>query len=1849
MGVVSELSDGDRKLLAAYIHYLVLALRSNERFSHAGRFLDVLTEGPRNPFMGAVLEMRDQLCSASAGGGGLALDALQPFVEVVRSPQTPAPITAVALQAFLQFLELRCGFVDREAVERIAAATIDAKLEVADTQSHEAVLGKIIEVLAECVRHPCGAALPGAHLLSILQACLRLALSGPPEPSELLRRTAEQAIQDIVSLIFTRVREALSAAEADPEGEAAMLVRNSGPVLLFVCRLVGCDSVRSLLTSFSAGAEVGEEAALSPLTPSTTIRTSRINLLGLQLAHWVLLLLQERLLHEACGPVRAIVTDVLPRALLKVARMRPLNIVVRCSLLTTIRLLASYAALHIQPQLLSFVLAVHLLPFQNSLTPPSMLSPLTATPPTPEGADFLSLHRDEDAELVLESLLEWCSEPHFAPFLCCYYDCSPLAPNAFELLCRLLALGTTETNPFGQHLLADLTDMATSAGALENPPRLNTLQLLCHEALMALLVTVAGRCGVALSATGAALRQQCLARRGQKAVLREFATQFGRKAAKAVAWLLAPERQPVVGPMGLETQPTGEALGQFLFFIGPLLDKTEIGLYISELGRNPADTPEDSACSAEELRERARTPGRTAFHEGVLRGFISAFDFRSVPILTALRRLLSTFKLPGEAQKIDRVVQAFADHWFASNGGVDLRDEAGVPLNPFTSADGPYVLAFSIIMLNTDRWSSQIQAKDKMQLSAWYANNRGINDGKDLPEAFLKAIFDAILACQIQMREPIFDAWDDEFLWSEVLREARERLGRARQDCPTPLSFATADPGLLGVLDREIFEGVWRPALTSCGRLLALAEALATAPPRTPALPEGRGLRPPQLVQRGLLGYQLCARVAHFHQMPHVLDGLVYSLCSLVIPLLPPPGRAGGQCLRIPLTLASARDFSRSVARSARALDACRALFAIVRAHGSAQREGWQPLVALIAHLYMAQLLPEQQVPLSYAQPGEEEFFFLSWTQTSPALHRRPIPDRPDHKAEDGGWLSFLGMGRPADGAETGAAKEVLECVRACGVSELLFHDSQLLETPALVALVTALIRSSGIPVTVPQTAAGATDSAASPPPTDPSPAAGAAPASARTPDPPAVTDVNVTVFCLHVMVDVAIANKDRFDVLAPYVDQTILTVLYGLRQALGQEEERTLRGPQPPERQGVLAYWLTIGEAAVLAALRLLTRLVPREAVHPYLARLLAVLGTLTPYLLTELVSRHFIDALYLMVSENTLGLVRARDHWELLLSLAVKCGLAAKKPESRRLTYHLLECVCNVGAFVWPDNVPTVVTALTQVFVRLEDAAARRASLDVVAGVDLTTNGHSPEPAAPPEPTVHIVSLLLALHSRLVQSAPGPLNLPAPGWCEAWMATLNGLALVVTQQPTFRGDCDALLALQRAALATELLQLPPTRILDLFGGVLLPLLGTLLDSPQPKPGPPPLVKLFGMLFSAPPAPPPQPSPAQSAVREDLQARSVGVLAKAVLHYLPVVAKAPQEFPLLWQRILISFGQFYGRGSPAVREAVLESTRNLVMVMATMCAVEAREAPEDQRVFQPYPRFWHLTIDLLLANFDFGEALAEAVRGTVAPAVPSVLQHRVSRNTASWPQISPPLPGAAGLPGAGRPAPPAALSSAPPTYAELLTQASPKAPAPDPLPVTPIVVELPPYPVSKGSLHSPRSEAAPLAPASPAGEAPGPAPAVGVAPAEPPAAGGDPPPVPASRMVDYWQEFYAQGKGPAPADAPGAGLPAEATAVASAEDVVPTHTVHPPAPLHSIPPSTMPPVAPLDASPALAVAPLPPPAPAASPTAAATSSPAWATVQQPPAPSRGVRLANAASTPSSSGSNLAPKLVPRR
>lgn len=68
----------------------------------------------------------------------------------------------------------------------------------------------------------------------------------------------------------------------------------------------------------------------------------------------------------------------------------------------------------------------------------------------------------------------------------------------------------------------------------------------------------------------------------------------------------------------------------------------------------------------------------------------------------------------------------------------------------FKSADVAYVLSYSMIMLNTDAHNDQV--KNKMTKEGFIKNNKGIDDGMDLPEEYLSAIYDRIVDNEIKMR-----------------------------------------------------------------------------------------------------------------------------------------------------------------------------------------------------------------------------------------------------------------------------------------------------------------------------------------------------------------------------------------------------------------------------------------------------------------------------------------------------------------------------------------------------------------------------------------------------------------------------------------------------------------------------------------------------------------------------------------------------------------------------------------------------------------------------------------------------------------------------------------------------------------------------------------------------------------------------------------------------------------------------------------------------------------------------------------------------------------------------------------
>jgi len=118
------------------------------------------------------------------------------------------------------------------------------------------------------------------------------------------------------------------------------------------------------------------------------------------------------------------------------------------------------------------------------------------------------------------------------------------------------------------------------------------------------------------------------------------------------------------------------------------------------------------------------------FNEAVLKAFVELHDFTDLILVQALRQFLWSFRLPGEAQKIDRMMETFAQRYCQLNPDI------------FTNPDTCYVLSFAIIMLNTSLHNPSV--KDKPSVEQFITMNRGINDGENLPRELLQSLYDSI-------------------------------------------------------------------------------------------------------------------------------------------------------------------------------------------------------------------------------------------------------------------------------------------------------------------------------------------------------------------------------------------------------------------------------------------------------------------------------------------------------------------------------------------------------------------------------------------------------------------------------------------------------------------------------------------------------------------------------------------------------------------------------------------------------------------------------------------------------------------------------------------------------------------------------------------------------------------------------------------------------------------------------------------------------------------------------------------------------------------------------------------------
>ncbi|KAH0617655.1 hypothetical protein JD844_016116 [Phrynosoma platyrhinos] len=306
--------------------------------------------------------------------------------------------------------------------------------------------------------------------------------------------------------------------------------------------------------------------------------------------------------------------------------------------------------------------------------------------------------------MVIQTLTRICADAQSVVDIYVNYDCDLNAANIFERLVNDLSkiaqgrgsqeLGMTNIQELRQEKPSEQDSTET-----KHPETINR-----YGSLNSLDSTASSGIGsYSTQMSGTDNPEQFEVLKQQKEIIEQGIDLFNKKPKRGIQYL---QEQGMLGT-------TSEDIAQFLHQ-EERLDSTQVGEFLGDNDK---------------------------FNKEVMYAYVDQHDFSAKDFVSALRMFLEGFRLPGEAQKIDRLMEKFAARYLECNQGQTL----------FASADTAYVLAYSIIMLTTDLHSPQV--KNKMTKEQYIKMNRGINDSKDLPEEYLSAIYNEIAGKKISMKE----------------------------------------------------------------------------------------------------------------------------------------------------------------------------------------------------------------------------------------------------------------------------------------------------------------------------------------------------------------------------------------------------------------------------------------------------------------------------------------------------------------------------------------------------------------------------------------------------------------------------------------------------------------------------------------------------------------------------------------------------------------------------------------------------------------------------------------------------------------------------------------------------------------------------------------------------------------------------------------------------------------------------------------------------------------------------------------------------------------------------------------
>lgn len=394
----------------------------------------------------------------------------------------------------------------------------------------------------------------------------------------------------------------------------------------------------------------------------------------------------------------------------------------------------------------------------------------------------------------------------------------------------------------------------------------------------------------------------------------------------------------------------------------------------------------------------------------VLHEFAWTFDFHEMNLDTALRLFLETFRLPGESQKIQRVLEAFSERYYEQSPQI------------LANKDAALLLSYSLIMLNTDQHN--VQVKKKMTEEDFIRNNRLINDGSDLPREFLSELYHSICKNEIKTI-PDYSVGFPEMTpsrWIDVMRKSKNTSQYIVYDS-RPL------------LDRDMFAIMSGPTIAAISVVFDHAEQ-------------------EEVFYTCIDGFMAVAKISACHRLDDVLDDLVVSLCKFTTLL-------NASSVEEPV-IAFGDDIKARIATET--------VFSIANRYGDYIHTGWRNILDCILRLHKLGLLPAR-VASDAADDSEYAPDSAHGKPPPSSQNASHLPSMGTPRRSSGLMGRFSQLlsldteeprSQPTE-QQLAAHQRTLQTIQKCHI-DTIFTESKFLQAESLLQLAKALTWAAGRP-----------------------------------------------------------------------------------------------------------------------------------------------------------------------------------------------------------------------------------------------------------------------------------------------------------------------------------------------------------------------------------------------------------------------------------------------------------------------------------------------------------------------------------------------------------------------------------------------------------------------------------------------------------------------------------------------------------------------------------------------------------------------------------------------------------------